>query len=140
MEGAGLCLWTVLKIIKNYRKSRHILVDLKMVRRMTPPQSQRIGILKIEEASKYFWLSKILGRSLHPPFPLKKNNATCLYNVSLHDQKLNDKGKNYVYQIVVNAFDDTSSLVTSISDWLVHIHSTTCTLINIYLLLYGEIK
>lgn len=52
MEGVGLCLWTVLKIIKYYRKSRHI--DLKMVRRMTPPQSQRIGILKIEEASEYF--------------------------------------------------------------------------------------
>lgn len=85
MEGAGLCLWTVLKIIKNYRKSRHI--DLKMVRRMTPPQSQRIGILKIEEASKYFWLSKIFGRSVHPPPPFHlKNNATCLYNVSIHDQ------------------------------------------------------
>lgn len=38
----------------------------------------------------------------------------------------------------MNAFDDTSSLVTSISDWLIHIHSTTCTLININLLLYGE--
>lgn len=58
-----------------------------MVRRMTPPQSQRIGILKIEEASKYFWLSKIWEGLCIPPPPFHlKNNATCLYSVSLHDQ------------------------------------------------------
>lgn len=83
MEGTGLCLWTVLKIIKNYRKSRHI--DLKMVRRMTPPQSQRIGILKIEEVVSIFGLARFLEGLCIPPFHLK-NNATCLYNVSIHDQ------------------------------------------------------